>query len=525
MAIQNALNIIAAGIVVHDGNGVFNGNDFTVTGSTIQGTAASALTISPTAGQVLQLDDANFTVDGGVAVITGSLNVDDISLNGSTIQGTAAAALTIAPTAGQVLQLDDANFTVDGGVAVITGDLTVDDININGSTIQGTAAAALTISPTAGQVLQLDDSNVTVDGGVVAITGDLTVDSLNLNGTTLSSTGAINILPASSSGIATTLSSSGAAVRYQLYNTSNTAGSDSQLQLTTAGSSAGDSRVVFDIAAGQAWSMGLDNDDTDAFVISDNATLGTNNRFKITTAGGLELLPAAGQAITLDGSITVDGSVIQGTAAAALTIAPTAGQVLQLDDANFTVDGGVAVITGDLTVDSLNFNGATIGFGATGAIVLDTSGAYNSPLQPASQSSITAAYPTNVTGDGTVYSITGGTWTDVTDQNADFLNGTFTAPLGGNYSGVLEFSLAGITATHNRINVTCVTSNRTYTLTAFNVGAILLSGADRYYGCLPVPLADMDASDTAHFTVEVAGGASGKVVDINSTTESWVLIC
>lgn len=154
---------------------------------------------------------------------------------------------------------------------------------------------------------------------------------------------------------------------------------------------------------------------------------------------------------------------------------------------------------------------------------IDSSGAWTKILQPACQSRITASYPTNVTGDGTVYTVTGGTWTDVFDQNSDFSNGTFVAPAAGRYSGIFTGSLSGLTAAHNRLNIVCVTTARSYTLMNLDVGAIRSAGGDRFYWSIPVVLADMAASDTATFTIEVAG--STKVVDINSAQISWQLQC
>ena len=96
----------------------------------------------------LGLDESKVNIDGGaidgVTIGTNSacteLVVDDININGGVIQGTAAAALQIAPTAGQVLQLDDSNFTVDGGVVTITapaGDPTAASVDGAGSRCGG----------------------------------------------------------------------------------------------------------------------------------------------------------------------------------------------------------------------------------------------------------------------------------------------------------------------------------------------------------------------------------------------------
>jgi len=117
----------------------------------------------------------------------------------------------------------------------------------------------------------------------------------------------------------------------------------------------------------------------------------------------------------------------------------------------------------------------------------------------------------NVTGDDTVYTLTGTMWTEVDDLGNDFSNGTFTAPKGGYYlfTGVLQFR--GITTNHTLTRVDLKTSNRTY-----SVYLNAIHPTSDYEGLSFSFLADLDQSDVAYLRATVYG--SSKVVDILVTT-------
>jgi hypothetical protein len=119
----------------------------------------------------------------------------------------------------------------------------------------------------------------------------------------------------------------------------------------------------------------------------------------------------------------------------------------------------------------------------------------------------------NVTGDGTAYSITGAIWTEINDSGSNFSNGTFTAPASGIYlfSGI--FAISGLAAAHTQGNLDLMTSNRTYLLAICNFAAIAVSG--NVY--LPFSVyVDMDAADTAYLRSRVYNGT--KIVDLALNT-------
>lgn len=113
----------------------------------------------------------------------------------------------------------------------------------------------------------------------------------------------------------------------------------------------------------------------------------------------------------------------------------------------------------------------------------------------------------NATGDGTVATIS---WqTEIFDQNSNFASNTFTAPKTGRYLLSTTLYLQGLTASHNSMNFSIVTTNRSYTMFE-NVGAMRDSANSLSITCNAI--ADMTAGDTATVTLAVSGGT--KVVSI-----------
>lgn len=119
-----------------------------------------------------------------------------------------------------------------------------------------------------------------------------------------------------------------------------------------------------------------------------------------------------------------------------------------------------------------------------------------------------SAGQTNVTGDGTNYTVVFNT--ETFDQNADFGSNTFTAPVTGRYLLTCLITIQSLEAASTQCFVRIVTSNRSYV--AQEVRDYLAS--DRYTGSIAV-VADMDASDTATVTTQVDGGT--KVVGLQDT--------
>lgn len=146
---------------------------------------------------------------------------------------------------------------------------------------------------------------------------------------------------------------------------------------------------------------------------------------------------------------------------------------------------------------------------ATGTVMsaLDT-GEITYPLQPAFLATLTNT-ATNVTGDGTAYTVIYDN--EIYDQNSDFNLGTstFTAPVTGRYHFCVGIFYQDLGAAFTDLRVNCNTSNRIYLFircspSVFNTSGFVSIGNSSY--------ADMDASDTATITAFVAG--STKTVDL-----------
>jgi len=115
--------------------------------------------------------------------------------------------------------------------------------------------------------------------------------------------------------------------------------------------------------------------------------------------------------------------------------------------------------------------------------------------------------PANVTGDGTAYTVVFDN--EVIDQGSDFASNTFTAPVDGSYYLATAIRWSGADASADTVDVTIVTSNRSYIYRLSRTNDI----AGTYTEAFAV-LADMDASDTATVTLTVSGGA--KTVDVSA---------
>jgi hypothetical protein len=154
---------------------------------------------------------------------------------------------------------------------------------------------------------------------------------------------------------------------------------------------------------------------------------------------------------------------------------------------------------------------ANIGNAAdTTHIAIQTTGEINYPLQP-----YVCAYPSanilNVTGNGTTYDPVVFN-TEIVDQNNDFVNGTFTAPVTGQYIVVFKLlllALGGATQIVTYIN----TSNRFFYMEDFNPTGMSTAGL---LGCLGSAIVEADAADTITIRV-IVFGVGADTVDIRGT--------
>ena len=156
--------------------------------------------------------------------------------------------------------------------------------------------------------------------------------------------------------------------------------------------------------------------------------------------------------------------------------------------------------------------GSTLGTNDT--FIVTDQGEVTKPLQPAFLAIMTSN-KNNVTGANAVYI---GDWdSEIFDQGGDFDGtSTFTAPITGRYLFQGCFTIGGLNIGNNSQVINLRTSDRRYTLTNLRPENLMTVNNElTFEGSI---LADMDASDTAIFEVQVSGGS--QIVDVLSNGAS-----
>ena len=325
-----------------------------------------------------------------------------------------------------------------------------------------------------------------------------------------------------------TRSSSGSTVTDTISNTSNTASSNALQQVTVAGTSAGDSFTTYTVSGTTNWSVGTDNSvSNDPFVVSASTALGTTNVLSMTTAGAASFvlgnLDVTKSASGADVSVTASNTsnTASSTATHYATVAGTSAGDAQIQ---YAVSGTTTWTHGiDNSASDAFVLSASTALGTTDVMSVATTGEINYPLQSAflANNSVT---DTNVTGDGTGYTIVCDT--EIYDQNSDYNNstGTFTAPVTGRYmiSSIIWISnIASALFTTGFFSFT--TSNRTYYWGLCNPSTVRrITDNDMTQACSTY--ADFDSGDT--MTIGVSIGGSTKTLSVASSTYlSANLIC
>jgi len=221
-----------------------------------------------------------------------------------------------------------------------------------------------------------------------------------------------------------------------------------------------------------------------------------NQTFTTSVSGATQTLTVSNTSNTASSSANILSQVAGSTAADATYQA--------------TISGGQNWTWGLDNSDSDAFVvAASSALGTTNVMRVSSAGEINYPLQPCFLAYISASV-SNVTGDGTNYTIV---WNaEIFDQNSDFNTGTgtFTAPVTGRYYFQTGALFNDVTTSFTGSEIQIVTSNRTLKSNE-NCGKVFNSSSQYQQKCFAI--VDMDAADTATVIAVVSG--STKTIDIN----------
>ena len=298
------------------------------------------------------------TIDTGSSTITttglisgGSLDIDNVLINGTTIGHTDDTDLmTLADGVLTVAGEVDATTLDISGNADIDGTLEADAITIDGvtlaETIADTVGAMVTSNTESGITVAYDDGDNTLDFTVGTLNQDTTGTAATV--TTAAQTNITSL------GTLTALTVDDIAINGKVVTMT---GSASDTAVLTAGTNGTLSIVTTDAAAAAA-NIQITADGT---VDIDSAGVLT-----LDSGAAINIEPASGSAILLDGTISVDAGVVTGATSITSTAfvgaltgnaSGTAATVTTAAQSNITSLGTLTT----LTVDNVIINGSTIG--------------------------------------------------------------------------------------------------------------------------------------------------------------------
>lgn len=505
-ASEQGLSTVGANGVCH-----FDSNQFTVDANgfvTLQGGGQSIDSVAVQTGTSPVLPDTNglLTINGAVvAAGTNPVRTD----------GTGANTLAVEVQLSQALAGTDAT-----KVGLANFDSSSFAVDANGFVTASGTGLAKTITGDTG-------------GALAPTAGNWNIVSTATNGIETTGSGStLTVAMASPYGdgdFSFTRANAGAGNTLTIANTSNTASAFANMQVTVGGATAADPQTTYTVTGAQSWSTGIDNSASDGFVIAASTALGTTNVLQMQVSGNVTaVLGDLSATRSNSGGTVIVGSVNQSDTASsdAYVVAQTGGS--NGGDPYFKVEqtGANAWSFGLDKTDSAAFvlsQGAVLG--TNNAIRASTAGEVTKPLQPCFDA-YNSATDSDVTGDGTAYTIICDT--EVTDQGSDYDNttGIFTAPVAGNYLFTGTVYLQQIGASHTSMSFQLVITGGT-TPYAVNLNPTVIAVS----GELAVNISKivkLTAAGTAKLNITVSG--STKTVDVRGaadgrTSFSGALIC
>jgi hypothetical protein len=155
--------------------------------------------------------------------------------------------------------------------------------------------------------------------------------------------------------------------------------------------------------------------------------------------------------------------------------------------------------------------------GTNNVMSVATAGQINYPLQPGFFA-YNSATVSNVTGDGTDYTIIFDTELYDVGSNYNNATGTFTAPVTGKYLFTMVLSLTSIAGTHTSAVCFIATTTNQYRMFAVNPTAVAITGGNlSFSGSVIVPLTAGQQAN-CHITVGTTGKTVGVFGNANGNT-------
>jgi len=493
MASINGINntIPAANFTVPAGTIVASGNITSSAGYVLGTTGIGAGVAPSTSGLVVSLPNRIGAWITGTNISAAGVDADGLFIDTSfapTLSLSNAASIGLYPT-----------FNPPGGVTITTGyGLYIASGTQGGAGSVTTGYGLFVTHPTFGTsnfAAQID--NIRIDVNTIAAT--------NTNGT----------LAVNSTGTGT-LSIGTNATAHSTVIGSTTASATTTIQAPTAGviltgvqgvAVANKNYVTINTATG---AIGSDAGASSSISITGD-TGGALTGSSFTFTGGTTGLAFGGsgttETLTFAGITANGGSVSLATDATASTINIGTGsgaKTTTLGSTNTTSTTVIKSGSGNVAINS--------------GLTIDSTGRNTNTVQPCFQAT-QAADQTNVTGDGTAYTVT--FTNEIFDQNNNFDGtSTFTAPVTGKYLFSTTLLVAGLLIANDLGFIEIVvtgTSAATYRLAEGNFFTSSIGGT---YGVTGSIIANMTATDTAKVVLTVFDGT--KVVDIFGTTAAGV---
>lgn len=334
------------------------------------------------------------------------------------------------------------------------------------------------------------------------------------------------------------ISNSGSTNTIKLQNPSDTGNSSSQIEASVGGTSAGDPWVQWTIGTARSFALGIDNTDSDFLKLThdSDATVDPSSGTVIMTVD--PALDHVGFFANPLGAGLADVAVIKGTVGSQVAIAVNNNDNTNvLSHAVFSaqvggVNGGNAYYNagGGGSNVSWGTDNADNAFKMAHAPSLESSATYFMVGTPAGEVTfpLTPAFLAIADGSQTDIPINANTTlqfpTEITDQNADYNNGTytFTAPVVGNYQLSYVLQLAQVDATTTSINFQLNTSNRSYT---YRFTPNIQLSADGGVSASVSILADMDAADTVTLSAQINNTGAPQMDLLVGSSFSGYLAC